>query len=83
MLLAIFPGFCDPEFDGLYEQSLELQTTDLAAAIQKWTEVDRAAVDRAIWIPVVLSGANFVSERVGNYQFHPAYNFLFDQLWVQ
>jgi ABC-type transport system substrate-binding protein len=76
-------NFCDPEFDALYEQALDLQTTDPAAANEKWTAVDRAAVDRVIWIPVVLPGSDFLSTRVGNYQFNPAYIFLFDQLWVQ
>jgi YVTN family beta-propeller protein len=76
-------NYCDPGFDALYAEALDLQTTDAAAAIAKWTEVDHAAVDRAIWLPLVLEGSDFVSARVGNYQFHPAYAFLFDQLWVQ
>jgi len=75
--------YCDSAFDALYGQALSLQTTDLAAATAKWTEVDHAAVDRAIWIPLVLSGSDFLAENVGNYQFHSAYIFLFDQLWVK
>ncbi len=77
------PGFCDPDFDALYHEALDVQMIDPAAAIANWTAVDHAAVDRAIWIPLVLSGSDFLSERVGNYQFNPAYVFLFDQLWVQ
>jgi hypothetical protein len=48
-----------------------------------WAEIDRAVVDMAVWAPLFNEGTDFVSERVGNYQFHPAYLVLLDQLWVQ
>ncbi len=46
-------------------------------------EVDRAVVDLALWAPFFNAGADIVSTRVGNFQFHPAYFVLLDQLWVQ
>lgn len=78
------PGLaCDEEVDTLYNAALELQPTDLAAAAQAWAEVERAVVDRATWIPLLHAGGDFVSERVGNVQFHPAYLVLHDQMWVR
>jgi YVTN family beta-propeller protein len=76
-------NYCDPGLDALIEQAGELQTTDQAAALAKWAEVDRAVVDLALWVPLVDVGTEFVSARVGNYQFNPAYSVLLDQLWVQ
>ena len=49
----------------------------------EWAALDHRAVDLALLAPMVNSGADFVSERVGNYQFSPAYEALFDQMWVQ
>jgi ABC-type transport system substrate-binding protein len=61
----------------------ELQTTDAAAAAEAWAAIDRDVTDLALWAPLVNQGTDFVSARVGNYQFHPAYLVLLDQLWVQ
>src|SRR5439155_25772465 len=74
---------CDPTFDALVRQAHDLQTADAAAAAAKWAEVDRTITDRALWAPLLNEGSDFISTRVGNYQFHPAYLFLFDQLWLQ
>jgi YVTN family beta-propeller protein len=75
--------FCDAEFDAAYHHALELQTTDRAAAMTEWAALDRRAVDLALLAPLVNAGADFVSERVGNYQYSPPYEALFDQMWVQ
>ena len=74
---------CDESFDAAYIHALELQTTDRAAAVAEWADLDHLAVDLALLAPLVNPGADFVSERVGNYQFSPAYEPLFDQMWVQ
>ena len=39
--------------------------------------------DQALAVPLYNAGAEFVSARVGNYQFSPAGSVLFDQIWVQ
>jgi YVTN family beta-propeller protein len=75
--------FCDEAFDAAYRHALELQTTDRAAAVAEWAALDHRAVDLALIAPLVNPGADFVSERVGNYQYSPAYFALFDQMWVQ
>ena len=76
-------SYCDPELDARMADAAELQTTDAAAAAEAWAAIDREIVDLALWAPLVNQGTDFVSARVGNYQFHPAYLVLLDQLWVQ
>jgi YVTN family beta-propeller protein len=74
---------CDESFDAAYHHALELQTTDRAAAVAEWAALDHRAVDLALLAPLVNPGADFISDRVGNYQYSPAYEALFDQMWVQ
>lgn len=74
---------CDPAYDALFEEALAFQATDAAAAAAKWAEVERAAVDLALWVPLFHQGSDFVSDRVGNVQFHPSLFVLLDQLWVE
>ena len=76
-------SYCDPEFDRTFDHALELQVTDPAAALAEWAALDRWVVDLAIMAPLGNSDAVFVSKQVGNYQFHPAYGSLLDQMWVQ
>jgi hypothetical protein len=60
------------------------QTTGPARANELWTEVDHALVDRAVLVPTVSPRYPvFVSDRVGNYQSHPLWGTLLDQLWVK
>jgi peptide/nickel transport system substrate-binding protein len=76
-------SFCDPALDAKIAQAGDLEATDPAAAAAKWAEIDRAETDLALWAPVLNEGSDFVSARVGNYQFHIAYSMLLDQAWVQ
>ena len=46
--------------------------------------IDHELVNKAPWVP--LYNPRFLallSARVGNYQFHPYWNLLIDQLWVR
>jgi peptide/nickel transport system substrate-binding protein len=76
--------FCDREIEAQVGQAATAQTLDPARANALWAAVDRALVDRAAVVPIgnprrlVL-----VSERVGNYQNHPLWGTLLDQLWVE
>jgi peptide/nickel transport system substrate-binding protein len=76
-------NYCDPAFDAAFMHARELQATDPAAAAIEWTALDHRGVDLAILAPLLNAGADFVSERVGNYQFTPMGAVLFDQMWVQ
>jgi YVTN family beta-propeller protein len=75
--------FCNPRIDAMVEHALKVQTIDPPTANRLWTRIDRALVDQAAWVPEVnLDQVDFVSRRVGNYQFHPQWGVLLDQLWV-
>ena len=75
--------FCDPRIDALIDRATQMQIDDPAAASALWAEVDRAIVDQApyVWLvnPIAVE---FVSERVGNYQYSQQWGSLLDQLWV-
>ena len=77
-------GFCDPRIDDMIDRATQMQIDDPAAAGALWAEVDRAIVDQApyVWLvnPIAVE---FVSERVGNYQFSQQFSTLLDQLWVR
>jgi len=74
---------CDPDFDAAFNHARELQATDPAAASIEWAALDQRGVDLALLAPLHNAGADFVSERVDNYQLTPMGFVLFDQMWVQ
>jgi hypothetical protein len=76
-------NFCDKEFDRAFKKALDLQAGDPSAAWALWADLDRRAVDLGLWAPLYNVGSDFVSARVGNYQFSPTGSVLFDQMWVQ
>jgi peptide/nickel transport system substrate-binding protein len=76
--------FCDRRIDAKMARAAAVQASDRVRANTLWTEVDRALVDRAAAVPLVdRSAVVFVSKRVGNYQYHPQWGTLLDQLWVR
>jgi YVTN family beta-propeller protein len=76
--------FCDPAIDREVARADALQATDPAAAKPLWARLDRDLTDRAIWLPTVTGKtADLVSDRVGNYQYHPFWGAYVDQLWVR
>jgi peptide/nickel transport system substrate-binding protein len=76
-------NYCDPEFDAAFDHARQLQATDPAAALAEWAALDRLGVELALLAPTTNTGADFVSARVGNYQFSPTGFALLDQMWVQ
>jgi peptide/nickel transport system substrate-binding protein len=49
-----------------------------------WSQIDRAIVDEAAWLPLVTpTNTTYVSARVGNYRYHPLWGPLLDQFWVR
>jgi peptide/nickel transport system substrate-binding protein len=76
-------NYCDSGYDELFVRARALQAQDISAAGAAWAAVDRAAVDAAMYAPLVNTGSDFLGENVGNYQFNPSLGVLFDQLWVQ
>jgi peptide/nickel transport system substrate-binding protein len=77
--------FCDRALDEQVTKARALdQSGDRSGALSLWAKIDRAIVDAApaamLFNPTDLV---FLSKRVGNFQHHPVWIVLFDQLWVQ
>jgi ABC-type transport system substrate-binding protein/DNA-binding SARP family transcriptional activator/streptogramin lyase len=76
--------FCDRGIDAQAEKAHSLQAGDPASAGESWGRVDRALVDQAPWAPLYNPRAvTALGARVGNYQYHPFWTVLLDQLWVR
>ena len=73
--------FCDPSIDARIEAA---QAAPPSEADPIWQDVYRRLADAAPAIPLVNDrNVTFMSERVGNYQFHPMAGPLLDQMWVR
>ena len=76
--------FCDRAIDRQMNRALKLQRSDPAAANRLWADIDRNFVDKAAWVPLYNTyGADLVSRRVSNYQYHPQWGALLSQMWVR
>jgi peptide/nickel transport system substrate-binding protein len=78
--------FCDPAIQKQTEQALKLAQTDPDGANRLWAQVDKATTDQAPLVALYVSNhLDFVSKRVGNYQFNPSVtgDFMIDQAWVK
>ena len=75
--------FCDPGIDDAMHRASAMQLKDLAAAADAWAAVEHRLVDDALILPLVVRlPTGLVSARTGNYQLHPQWGVLLDQLWV-
>jgi YVTN family beta-propeller protein len=76
--------FCDRGIDEMINRATQMQLDDPAAAGALWAEIDRVIVDQApyLWLASA-NGIEFVSERLGNYQYSPQWGVLLNQLWVR
>jgi ABC-type transport system substrate-binding protein len=75
--------FCDRRVDRWLEHAQALKATNPRAAAAIWARIDRRLVDLAAWVPTVDGrGVDFVSRRLRNYQFHPYWGLIADQLWL-
>jgi peptide/nickel transport system substrate-binding protein len=74
--------FCDPAIDRQMRRAQQL--TDPTASRALWQRIDREVTDASPWVTLVASkDVNFLSKRVGNYQWSPSMGMLIDQLWVR
>jgi peptide/nickel transport system substrate-binding protein len=77
-------GFCDRRLDARMRRAQTLEATDPRAAAVLWQRIDRDVADLAVWVPLVTTRViDFVSARVRNYQYHPYWGFLADQMVVR
>jgi peptide/nickel transport system substrate-binding protein len=78
------PRFCDPAIDREMARVQSLARGDPVQANARWTRIDHELTDLGPWAPYA-NGLllEVVSKRVGNYQWHPQWTTLLDQLWVR
>jgi YVTN family beta-propeller protein len=75
--------FCDRRIDAQVNRAVTIQSRLPNAGQSLWARIDHELVDQAPWVPLYNPLALVVlSARVGNYQFHPYWTLLIDQLWV-
>jgi peptide/nickel transport system substrate-binding protein len=74
-------NFCGPALDREMRRARALEASDPRAAAALWSRIDHELVDRAAWVPLVNERQiDFVSARVTNFQHHPYWDILADQL---
>jgi len=75
---------CDPGLERAFTRIVALQAANPARADADWTALDRQVVDRALVVPLFNPrGYMFVSDRVRNFQSHPVYGTLLEQIRVR
>jgi peptide/nickel transport system substrate-binding protein len=76
--------FCDQAIQAKMTKASNMQLTDLQGADDLWAEIDHQVTDLAPWVDLYNpKQIDFLSSRVGNYQWNPQWYILIDQLWVQ
>jgi YVTN family beta-propeller protein len=76
--------FCDPRLDSQINGALAAESNNSPQAAALWGQADRTVTDQAPVVPLATpSQIDFVSSRVGNYQYSFQQNMLWDQLWVR
>jgi len=76
--------FCNPRIDAEVAQARQLGAKHPNAAGTLWVQIDRDIVDQAPWVPLYNPNVLvLLSRRVGNFQLHPLWNLLLDQMWVR
>ncbi len=77
-------GFCNKSIDAKMQQALITERTDTTAANAQWGAVDKQIMTQAPMAPLFTPKLiDFVSKRVGNYQFSKQFYMLVSQLWVK
>jgi peptide/nickel transport system substrate-binding protein len=77
-------GFCSRSIDAQLTHAAAVQAQDPAAAVVLWQKAERAILDQAPTVPAYNArNVDFVSKRVGNYEYNPQWGVLLDQLWVR
>jgi peptide/nickel transport system substrate-binding protein len=79
-----YSGLCDRSVDAAIDAASQAQALDPRAGGDLWAVADRRLTRTAAAVPFAnLRTIVLVSERVGNYQHHPVWGTLLDQLWVR
>jgi YVTN family beta-propeller protein len=76
--------FCDPQVDRMNARASSREATNPHGAAALWAQIDRRLVNEAAWAPMVNeTGIAFLSARVTNYESHPYWGLIADQLSVK
>lgn len=76
--------FCNKRISAQMDRALVLGATNQKAANRLWSKIDRLVTDQAPEVGLINPYAvTFVSKRIGNFQFSPQWQFLFQNAWVQ
>lgn len=77
-------GFCDEGIQAKMDEALLLGVTDPAAADLMWADIDKAVTDAAPMAALFTpKRIDFVSKRLGNFQFNSQFYWMITQSWVQ
>jgi peptide/nickel transport system substrate-binding protein len=77
-------GFCDKKINQQMQDALIAERTSMDQANVLWGKVDQAVMKEAAVAPLITPKLiDFVSKRVGNYQFSKQFYMLVSQLWVK
>ena len=81
---ANLAAFCDPSIDAKMTRATALQATNQPAATLLWQQIENELLARAPILPTDnRRNVDFLSKRVGNYQYNPQWGVLLSQLWVR
>jgi YVTN family beta-propeller protein len=76
--------FCDTAIDRRMRRAQAQSLSDPVGSRALWQRIDREVTDASPWVTLIASkDVNFLSKRVGNYQWSPSMGLLIDQLWVR
>jgi peptide/nickel transport system substrate-binding protein len=77
-------GFCDKSINAKMQQALATERTSMDKANQMWGQIDQDLMTQSPVAPLFTPKLiDFVSKRVGNYQFSKQFYMLVSQLWVK
>jgi peptide/nickel transport system substrate-binding protein len=81
---ANFGRFCDHAVDREITSADLAQTSNPQRTAELWSKIEHQVVNAAPWVAFGNgTTVDFVSRRVGNYQYNPWWGALLDQLWVK
>lgn len=77
-------GFCDKTIQAQMDKAMALGVTDQDAANKIWAQVDKDVMTAAAVAPMFTpKHVDFVSKRVGNYQWSKQFRMILSQAWVK
>jgi ABC-type transport system substrate-binding protein/DNA-binding SARP family transcriptional activator/DNA-binding beta-propeller fold protein YncE len=76
--------FCDQRIDNAVQRAEALEPNAPGSANEAWAAIDKRITNEAPWLSLYNPRLDIaVSSRVGNFEYHPFFGLLFDQLWVR